>query len=282
MTVMLKRSLIFILFIFGVFTMSANDGKDIDTSTKKERNFIREGNSLYQNERYAEAEVAYRKALEQNANSEIASYNLASALIKQSGASDPNNNKNPMTEATELLKNLVSSAQNQTVVENSYYDLGNIAFNQQQYQQSIDMYKNVLRRNPDNDKARENLRIAQLKLKEQQNQQNQNQNNKQDKQQQNQDNKQDQNKNQEQKQEDNKDKQEDNKNDKKENNQNSENQKQNKDQKQQQQSQGISDANAEKILKTMENEENATRRKVIEKKKAEDAKAARRPKGNQW
>lgn len=282
MTVMLKRSLIFILFIFGVFTMSANDGKDIDTSTKKERNFIREGNSLYQNERYAEAEVAYRKALEQNANSEIASYNLASALIKQSGASDPNNNKNPMTEATELLKNLVSSAQNQTVVENSYYGLGNIAFNQQQYQQSIDMYKNVLRRNPDNDKARENLRLAQLKLKEQQNQQNQNQNNKQDKQQQNQDNKQDQNKNQEQKQEENKDKQEDNKNDKKENNQNSENQKQNKEQKQQQQSQGISDANAEKILKTMENEENATRRKVNEKKKAEDAKAARRPKGNQW
>ena len=279
---MVTRSLIFILFIFGVFTMSANDGKDIDTSTKKERNFIREGNSLYQNERYAEAEVAYRKALEQNANSEIASYNLASALIKQSGASDPNNNKNPMTEATELLKNLVSSAQNQTVVENSYYDLGNVAFNQQQYQQSIDMYKNVLRRNPDNDKARENLRIAQLKLKEQQNQQNQN--NKQDKQQQNQDNKQDQNKNQEQKQEENKDKQDENKNDKKESNQNSENQKQNKDQKQQQQqqSQGISDANAEKILKTMENEENATRRKVNEKKKAEDAKAARRPKGNQW
>lgn len=277
------KFLILILLLSCAHIMSANDNDGNDTSTKKERNFIREGNSLYQEERYAEAEVAYRKALEQNAHSEIAAYNLASSLIKQSGASDPNNDKNPMTEATELLKNLTSSAQNQNVVENSYYNLGNIAFNQQQYQQSIDMYKNVLRRNPDNDKVRENLRIAQLKLKEQQqNQQNKNQNNKQDNKQndkQKQNKEQDQNNDQQQKQEDNK--QDNNKDDKR----NNESPKQDNDkeqQKQQQLSQGISDANAEKILKTMENEENATRRKVNEKKNIEDAKAAGRPKMNQW
>lgn len=254
---MVTRLLIFILLLSCVQEMSANDNNDIDTSTKKERNFIREGNSLYQDERYAEAEVSYRKALEQNAQSEIALYNLASSLIKQSGSADLNNNKNPMTEAVELLKNLASSAQNQSVAENSYYNLGNIAFNQQQYQQSIDMYKNVLRRNPDNDKARENLRMAQLKLKEQQNQN---------------------------KDQDNQQKENNKENNNKENNQNKETQQQNNDKEQQpqQQSQGISDANAEKILKTMENEENATRRKVNEKKKKEEARAARRPKMNQW
>lgn len=280
----MTKYLLSILLLFTAISASAGDDVYKDTSTKKERNFIKDGNGLYRDKRYAEAEVAYRKALEQNAQSEIAAYNLASSLIKQAGTADPNNGKNPMNEATELLKNLATSAQNGNVAENSYYNLGNIAFNQQQYQQSIDMYKGALRRNPDNDKARENLRLAQLKLQEQQNQNNQNQdkNNQQDKQQ-----NQDQNKNQDQKQDQNK--QDENKNDQnkqdenKDKNQNqSDGREKEKQQQQPQQSQGISDANAEKILKTMENEENATRRKVSERKKAEEAKAARRPRGNQW
>ncbi len=277
----MAKYFIFIFILFTSLTAIANDNEVKDTSTKKERNFIKDGNKLYRNERYAEAEVAYRKALEQNPSSEIASYNLASSLIKQSGNADPNNGKNPMNEASNLLKGLTTS-NNVNIVENAYYDLGNMAFNNQQYQESIEMYKNALRRNPDNDKTRQNLRLAQLKLQEQQ----QNQDKNQDKN--NQDQQQDQNKDQKQdnKNQENKDQQDQNQNkDEKDKQDQDKNQSQNQDkQKQQppQQSQGISDSNADKILKTMENEENATRRKVNARKKAEEAKAAGRPRGNQW
>lgn len=242
------------------------------STTKRERNYIKEGNSLFAKQRYAEAEVAYRKALEENAASEVATFNLASSLLKQSGNADPNNGNNPMSEATQLLTDLAKSAQTASIAEKAFYNLGNISFNNEKYQESIDMYKNALRRNPDNNNARDNLRLAQLKLQQQQQQQ-QNQNNDQNK---NQDKNRD--KNQNQNKDQNNDQNKDNKqNQDKDKGQNNGNQdKEKPDNKQNQQPQGISDANAEKILKTMENEENATRRRVNAQKQEKDAKASKR------
>lgn len=232
------------------------------SSAKRERNYIKQGNELYNEKRYSEAEVAYRKALQENENSETALFNLASAMLKQvsiaSGQED-NGTNNLQTEAQQILRNLATSASNQKISENSYYNLGNIAFNNQEYQQSIDLYKNTLRKNPDNNYARENLRLAQLKLEEQQNQdqqQEQNQNENQD-QQKNQDQKQ--NQDQQQEQEKNQDQQQ------------NQQQTQPQDQQQQEQDQsGISDRNAEQILKAMENQENATRKKIEAQKAKEE------------
>lgn len=252
------------------------------TTTKRERNYIKEGNTLYEKQRYAEAEVAYRKALEENNASEVAAYNLASSLIKQAGNADPNNGNSPVAEATQLLTDLAKSAKSASIAEKSFYNLGNLAFNNEKFQESIDMYKNALRRNPDNDNARENLRLAQLKLQQQQ----QNQDNKDQKDDKQDKDNQDNNKDQKEK---NKDQQQDNNQDKDQNkDKNKEDQqKQNQDQnqgnqdkqdkpEQNRQPQGISDANAEKILKAMENEENATRRRVNAKKQESDAKASKR------
>ena len=232
-----------------------------DTSTRKERNFIREGNKLYEKKRFADAEVAYRKALEENELSEAGQYNLALSLIRQAGSADPNNGNNPMAEAQTLLNGLSRAATNAEIAERAFYNLGNMAFNQQQYDQAINMYKGALRKNPDNDLARENLRLAQLKRQQQQ--QDNKDDNKQDQQQQQQ-------QNQQQQQQDEKDKQQ------------PQQPQQNQQQQQPQQQQGgISDANAAKILKTMENEENATRRKVQEMEKKE-GQSSRRTTGPQW
>lgn len=266
----MKHIILIILLATAILPAAAKE--DIkDTSTRKERNFIREGNKYYEEKRFADAEVAYRKALEENAASEIAMYNLATSLIRQSGSANPNEGNNPMAEAQTLLQNVAQSAQDISVAENAFYNLGNMAFNQQQYDQAINMYKGALRKNPDNDKARENLRLAQLKKQQQeQQQQNKDQNKDQDKQDQNQDQQQQQNQDQ--------DKDKDKDQDKQDQNQQKQDQKQ---QPPQQQQGGISDANADKILKAMENEENATRRKVQEMKKKE-AGASSRPVGKQW
>lgn len=266
----MKHIILIILLATAILPAAAKEDTK-DTSTRKERNFIREGNKYYEEKRFADAEVAYRKALEENAASEIAMYNLATSLIRQSGSANPNEGNNPVAEAQTLLQNVAQSAQDISVAENAFYNLGNMAFNQQQYDQAINMYKGALRKNPDNDKARENLRLAQLKKQQQeQQQQNKDQNKDQDKQDQNQDQQQQQNQDQ--------DKDKDKDRDKQDQNQQKQDQKQ---QPPQQQQGGISDANADKILKAMENEENATRRKVQEMKKKE-AGASSRPVGKQW
>ena len=263
-----------ILLILSIATLSpafAADDKPVDNSTRKERNYIRQGNSLYNEKRFAEAEVAYRKALEENAASEAAMYNLATSLIRQAGSADPNSGNNPMQEASSLLQNLARSAQDASIAEKAFYNMGNMAFNQQQYDQAINMYKGALRKNPDNDKARQNLRLAQLKRQEQQNQ-DQNQDNKdQDKDQQDQQDKQDKQDQQDQNKDQNKDQDKQPNQDKKD---------EQKQQPQQQQG-GISNDNANKILKAMENEENATRRKVQEQQKKEAASSSR-VRGRQW
>lgn len=266
----MKRIVLIILLTAVILPAMAQD-KVKDTSTRKERNYIREGNNYYEEKRFADAEVAYRKALEENAASEIAMYNLATSLIRQSGSANPNDGNNPMAEAQSLLQNVAQTATDMSVAENAFYNLGNMAFNQQQYDQAINMYKGALRKNPDNDKARENLRLAQLKLQQQQQDQDkQDQNKDQDKQDQNKDQQQ-----QQQNQDQNKDQ------DKQDQDQNQQQKQDQQQQPPQQQQGGISDANANKILKAMENEENATRRKVQEMKKKE-AGAAGRPTGKQW
>ncbi len=267
----MKRLIILILSILTLLPTFA-DSKPGDNSSRKERNYIRQGNSLYKEKRFAEAEVAYRKALEENAASEVALYNLATSLIRQSGNADPNSGNNPTQEASSLLQNLAQSAQDASIAEKAFYNIGNIAFNQQQYDQAINMYKGALRKNPDNDKARQNLRLAQLKRQEQQNQ-DQNQDNK------NQEQNQDQQDNKQDKQDQNQDQNQDQ--DKDQNKQPNQDKKDEQKQQPQQQQGGISNDNANKILKAMENEENATRRKVQEQQK-NDAASSSKVRGKQW
>ena len=225
-----------------------------DYSTKKERNYIREGNELFKEKRYAEAEAAFKKALQENGNSPIAKFNLATTYLKQVNLNDTTQN-GLLSETQQLLKETASIA-DPKLASKAYYDLGNIFYNQKNYAQSIAMYKDALRRNPDDDQARQNLRLAQKQLQNQQNQQ------------QNQDNKQD-----------NKDQQKQNQDQNKEKNKNGQDQQKpdNQQQKQPQQppKNGMSKENAEQILQTMQNEEKNTQDKV-NKAKMQQMKGGRR------
>ncbi len=248
-------------------TMRADDAANVET-VRKERIAIRKGNELFNEKRYAEAEVEYKRALQHNPQSDIANYNLALSYIRQGGNSDPKDEKSPVNQAQKILENVVKTASDKGLASRAYYNLGNLAFNKQDYRNAVDMYKNALRRNPDDDQARDNLRLAQKKLEEQQ-QQNQDQNkdqkqeDKQDKQDQKQNN--DQNK-------DNKDQQ----------NKDQQNQQQKPNQNQpQEQNQGMSEGNAQQILKAMQDAEKTTQQKVNAAKMREEQQNRRRTE-RQW
>ena len=222
--------------------------------TKKERIALRNGNKLYEKKRYAEAEVEYRKALQANPASEKAQFNLATALMRQgSVTAQQNDDKNPMTQAEGILTNLAKGTQDKLLQGKACYDLGNIAYGRQDYGKAIEFYKFALRCNPDDDQARDNLRLAQLKKQ----QQDQNKDKNKDNQEQNQDKNKDQNKDKEQNKDQNQNKDQDKQN---QDQQNQDQQKQ--DQQKQQQQGGMSQQNAEQVLKAMQDRERATQQRI--------------------
>lgn len=248
---MIKRfTVILLLSLTVTTTVWAADNQPV--TVKKERNHIRAGNKLFHNKRFAEAEVEYRKALQVAPQSAIAQFNLATTLLKQGGgAASQDDKNNPVNQAAEILTNLAKNAPTKSLRSKANYDLGNLAYSSQDYGKAVELYKQSLREDPSDDQARYNLRLAQLKLKQQQQQQ-QNKDQNQDKQNQNKDKK-DQDKDQD------KDKQDQDKKDQDKQNQDKQNQDQ---QKQQQQQGGMSQQNAEQVLKTMQNQENATQQRI--------------------
>ena len=250
------------LLAVTLMACSRDDGNDpLANSIKAERNYLRSGNDNFDKERYAEAEVDYRKALQANPASDVARFNLATALLVQGGDStgkdDPNN---PVNQAVQLLDTLSQYAGSALVKSLACYDLGNLSYIAQQYPQAIECYKNALRINPDFDAARDNLRLAQLKKQQQDQNKNQNQDQDQDKNKQNQDKQ-------------NQDKQNQDKQDQ---------DKQNQDKQNSQPRQGdISKQNAEQVLRSMQEKERATQQR-INAEQAQQQRHERARTNNKW
>ena len=259
------KSFFFIIFAWlFVACLSSCGNEDKDLSTKSERNAIVEGNQYFHDGKFSDAEAAYKKALTDNPNSQMAAFNLATTFLRQApelkNDSFPNpqqqggDGKEPqlsqqLNSAIEILQNLAQNSPNPAIVSLAAYDLGNIAYRQQNYPQAIECYKEALRKQPKFNDARYNLRMAQLKNKD--NQKNQNKN---------------QDKNKDQQQDKDKDKEKD-KDKNKDKNQDQQQQNQNKDKNQQQQNQqqnkgSMSGQNMDQILRSMQNQENATQQRV--------------------
>ncbi|MBD5387771.1 tetratricopeptide repeat protein [bacterium] len=231
-------------------------------SVRQERRLINDGNKLYVERKFKEAAAKYTEALKVNGSSSVAKYNLGMAEIRQ-----VTNPKDTSDRSAALLnsgmKYLSEVAQMAKVkpglASKANYNLGNLEFNRENYSEAINYYKQSLRIDPKDENARKNLRIAQLK----QQQQNQDKN---------QDNK-DQNKNQDQKDQNKEDQNKD------QDKQNQDKQDQNKDQdKQDQQNkeQNINNQTAGQILQAIDNKESQTRARVNRANKGEKSTAAGR------
>ena len=240
-----KKLYCFIITILISVSLAAPDihASNDTNSTKKERNHITTGNNLYNDGKYKEAMTQYKLALEENPSSVIARYNLALSEIRLgSNVNDTTQSAKMMldagTKGMQQISNLGSSRP--LLASRANYNLGNIAFNSQDFPGAVNYYKQALRLNPNDNDARRNLRIAQLKI-------------------QNQDENQDQNQNQEENQDQQEQDQQDQNQDQEQNNQDQQDQDQ---QQQQNQPQSMNQQTIEQILNAMENKENHTRARV--------------------
>ena len=180
-----------------------------------EEKYIRQGNKSFENKKYADAEVSYKKSLNKNLKSYEGNFNLGDAYYKQ-GKYD---------EAAKQFDMLKQQNKDKKTNAANLHNLGNTLLKSEKYQESIEAYKQALKLNPEDEDTRYNLAYAQAMLREQQQQQQQNQ---------------------DQKKDDKKDQQQQNQD---------QQQNQQQQQKQQQQKQEISKEDAERILQALNNDE---------------------------
>lgn len=219
---------------------------------QKEKKDIHEGNKLYEQKKYKEAEASYRKSLNKAQASVAGNFNLGDALYKQKKLED----------AGKKFTDIANSSTDKGVKAQAYHNLGNSLLESNKIEESIAAYKKSLINNPKDDQTRYNLAYAQEKLKQQQ--------------QQKKDDKKKDDKNKDKKDDKNKDKQDQNKDQKDKDKQDKD--KQNKDKKDQEKKDGkdqkgeqpqpdkLSKEEAERLLEALNQEEKNTQDKLKNKK----------------
>ncbi len=140
---MISKKLILMLWISGLaLTLSAQE----------EYNDIRKGNQAYKAEKYTEAEISYRRALQKKPRSFEAAYNLGNSLFKQEKYAEALEQYQSVIPTDKISKEKLAAALHNT---------GNALLMQEQIAESISAYKNALKINPKDDETRYNLALAQ-------------------------------------------------------------------------------------------------------------------------
>ena len=220
---------------------------------------VRRGNRDFRKGELREAEIDYRKALVKDSMSVAANYNLANTLYREGD----------FAQAQQTLERVKDVAPMSAASADYYFNLGDAALQQKDYQKAVEAFGESLIRRPDDLQAKENFIYAKKMLQnQQQNQQNQNNDQNQDNQDQNQDNQNNQDQNDDQNKDQNDQSQD-----------GDQNQDGNQDQKEQPQGQQpkISPQQAQQMLQAIQAKEKETQDKV-NKQKAEALKSRQKEK----
>ncbi|MEE9430318.1 MAG: tetratricopeptide repeat protein [Melioribacteraceae bacterium] len=228
----------------------------LPTFAQSTRGLVNDGVDEYEEGNFAEAEVNFRKGIENEIENYESQFNLGDALYKQ-GKFD---------EALEQFMTTMPLATTDNTKAELFYNIGNSLLKAEKLKESIGAYREALKHNPNDREAKYNLSYALKQMKDQQKNQKDNKDNKDD---QNKDNKDDK-KNEDKKDQDKKDEDKDKK---KEEQQQKDEQKDNKDQKKNEEKpqpkepkDEITKQEAERILDALKNNEAELQKKMRQKK----------------
>jgi Ca-activated chloride channel family protein len=195
------------------------------------RSLVNGGNDMYRDQKFSDAEVNYRKALEKEKGLVQGHFNLGDALTKQ-GKFD---------EAVREYENALAKAEGKDTKAYAHYNIGNSMMKQQRYQDAVQSYIDALKLDPKDEDAKYNLSYALEKLRVPPPKQ--------------------QNKNQDKKDQDKKDQQKRDQ-DKQKQQQKDQQDKQKQQQSPQQQQKQMSRADAQRILDVLKNSEKDVQKKL--------------------
>jgi tetratricopeptide (TPR) repeat protein len=219
---------------------------------QNKKSFLRNGNTLYADSSYKEAEMQYLKSLEKDQDYFNASFNLADAVYKQENYSDTDTSIGSSTR----FKTLINKTRNDEELAEVYHNLGNSLVKEQKLEEAINAYKNALRINPNDNETRHNLALS----KQQKQKQEQEKENKEEKKENKEEKKENKEEEEEDKEEQKDDKEEENK---KQENDNEEDQKQNQSEEKKEE---MSKEDAEKMLEAIQQQEKKLQEELQKKK----------------
>ena len=211
-----------VLFILSILM-------SINSIAQNKKSFLRNGNELYADSSYNEAEIQYRKSLLEDQDYFNASFNLADAIYKQER----------YEESSTLFDALKDDAPTETDLAKVYHNIGNSLVKEQKLDEAISAYKSALRINPNDKDTRHNLALT----TQQQEQENKNEN-----------------------KEDKEDKEEDNKEQEKENKENKKQQEEKQENKPEEKKEEMSKETAEKMLEAIQQQEKELQKELQKKK----------------
>ena len=156
----MRNLIIYMSMFVSVLMFSA-----ADAHAQVDKKDVRRGNRDFKKENYREAEIDYRKALVKDSLSLAANYNLASTLYREGD----------YAQAQQTLERVKEVAPMTEYAADYYFNLGDAALQQKDYQKAVEAFAESLLRNPGDLQAKENFIYAKKMLQDQQqNQQNQN------------------------------------------------------------------------------------------------------------
>lgn len=239
----MSKTIKFLLVIFvSVISLNAQSSRSLNN----------DGVDLYNNKKYTDAEVNFKKGIEKDTNSYPGHFNLGDSYYRQ-GKYD---------EAIKSFNNSVTKSMTKEEQSKAFYNMGGSYIKGEKYKEAIEALKKALKLNPKDTDAKYNLSYAIRKDKDQQQQNKDNKDkNKNDK---NKDKNKDQDKNK-----DNKDNKDKNKDDKKNQDQNKPDDKKDQDKQNQQQPKPneskMSKQEAERILDAIKNNEKDLQKQLRKK-----------------
>ena len=145
----MKNLLLIVSFLSVTVVVHAQEVNDL----------ILKGNELYKQQKFAEAEKEFLKALEKEPSNQTAINNLASAQYRQ---------KKNEESKKEFGKLTIGEKTESTTKSTAFYNIGAVLSKEKKLEESIEVYKQSLRLSPDDKQTRENLQKALIELKKKQ------------------------------------------------------------------------------------------------------------------
>ena len=134
-----------------IFFISKANGANAQSTNK----LLREGNKFYNNDKYNNATESYSKALQRAPKDVRAFFNQGDALYKL----------NELDKAKELFNGVAKASTNTDIQARAHYNIGNIHYKQEKWEESAKAYKQSLKLNPKDEDAKYNLMMALSKIK---------------------------------------------------------------------------------------------------------------------
>lgn len=146
----MKFYIILSTLLIGSFGFSQDLDKAQLKADKNATNLVHQANELTGEDNYVEAEMAYRKAISEAPTKATGAYNLAHSYYK----------KGSFDEALFRSQEAAENATTKDEKHRAFHNMGNVLMENKQCKEAVEVFKNALRNNPNDEETRYNFALA--------------------------------------------------------------------------------------------------------------------------